>query len=211
MHRRSPHAPLKAIRLWRMRRRLEPISELDAALFREAIGPIREIVAPAPAPVPPRPVPRARMRERDEAEALQCSRQQPFALIDSRANEALAYRRDGISERIWRKLRRGQFSVQDEIDLHHQSVASADVLLRSFLLECRERHHLCVRVIHGKGLHSKAGTPVLKNLVETILRRRADVLAYSSAPTAMGGGGAVLVLLSRRQSGEQASPNLRAP
>ena len=183
-----------------MRRRPEPISELDAALFREAIGPIREIAAPAATPMPPKPVPRARMRERDEAEALLSSREQPFALTDSRASDSLAYRRDGISERIWRKLRRGQFAVQDEIDLHHQRVSEAEALLRAFLLECRERDHLCVRVVHGKGLHSKAGMPILKNLVETTLRRRSDVLAYTSAPAAMGGGGAVLVLLSRRQS-----------
>jgi len=194
-----------------MRRRPEPISEHDAALFRDAIGPVREIAAPAAPPTIPKPEPRARMRERDEAEALQSSREQPFALNDSRASDALAYRRDGISERIWRKLRRGQFAVQDEIDLHHHNAPQAEVLLRAFLLECRERDHLCVRIVHGKGLHSKAGMPILKNVVETTLRRRADVLAYVSAPAAMGGGGAVLVLLSRRQSGEQARQNPSAP
>ncbi len=194
-----------------MRRRPEPISEHDAALFREAIGPIREIAAPPATPMAPRPAPRARMRERDEAEALQSSREQPFASSDSRASDATAYRRDGISERIWRKLRRGQFAVQDEIDLHHQSVANAELLLRAFLLECREHGHLCVRVVHGKGLHSKAGVPILKNLVETTLRRRADVLAYTSGPAAMGGSGAVLVLLSHRQSGEQMSRYSLAP
>jgi DNA-nicking Smr family endonuclease len=54
-----------------------------------------------------------------------------------------------------------------------------------------------VRIVHGKGLHSDSGVPVLKNLVDRILRQRADVLAYHSAPAAQGGHGAVLVLLKR--------------
>jgi DNA-nicking Smr family endonuclease len=51
--------------------------------------------------------------------------------------------------------------------------------------------------VHGKGLHSDSGVPVLKNLVDRMLRQRADVLAFASAPAAQGGHGAVLVLLRR--------------
>jgi DNA-nicking Smr family endonuclease len=54
----------------------------------------------------------------------------------------------------------------------------------------------CVRIVHGKGLHSESGVPVLKNLVDRVLRQRADVLAFHSAPPAQGGHGAVLVLLA---------------
>ena len=54
----------------------------------------------------------------------------------------------------------------------------------------------CVRIVHGKGLHSESGVPVLKNLVDRVLRQRADVLAFHSAPGAQGGHGAVLVLLA---------------
>lgn len=53
--------------------------------------------------------------------------------------------------------------------------------------------------MHGKGLHSDSGVPVLKNLVDRLLRQRAEVLAYHSAPAAQGGQGAVLVLLGRQQ------------
>jgi DNA-nicking Smr family endonuclease len=57
----------------------------------------------------------------------------------------------------------------------------------------------CVRIVHGKGLHSETGVPVLKNLVDRLLRQRADVLAFHSAPPAQGGRGAVLVLLRQRR------------
>lgn len=187
-----------------MRRRTASVSEEDAALFRQAIGPVRAIEAPPAAPLPPRPVARARQHELDEREALQTSRFEPFAGDAATLGDGLAYRRDGISERIWRRLRRGQFALQDEIDLHQMDAATAERSLRGFLLDARSRDRLCLRIIHGKGLHSKAGAPVLKNLVEALLRRRAEVLAYVSAPPAMGGTGALLVLLSRRRAAEQA-------
>ena len=55
-----------------------------------------------------------------------------------------------------------------------------------------------MRIVHGKGLHGDSNAPVLKNLVDRLLRHRADVLAFHSAPPAQGGTGAVLVLLAKR-------------
>jgi len=55
-----------------------------------------------------------------------------------------------------------------------------------------------VRIVHGKGLNSDDSLPVLKNVVDRMLRQRADVLAFHSAPAAQGGTGAVLVLLAPR-------------
>ena len=70
--------------------------------------------------------------------------------------------------------------------------------LRAFLRDCR-RHGLgCVRIIHGKGRNSEDRLPVLKNLVDGLLRQRGDVLAFHSPPSAQGGSGAVLVLLEKR-------------
>jgi len=56
---------------------------------------------------------------------------------------------------------------------------------------------LCVKIIHDKGLRSRTHGPVLKRLVDSLLRRRADVLAFASAAPAEGGTGAVIVLLRR--------------
>ncbi|MEO5625059.1 MAG: Smr/MutS family protein, partial [Dokdonella sp.] len=63
--------------------------------------------------------------------------------------------------------------------------------------DCRHHDLLCVRIVHGKGLRSKAAGPVLKQLTDSMLRRRADVLAFTSARPAQGGTGAVIVLLQR--------------
>ncbi|MNT90815.1 putative DNA endonuclease SmrA [compost metagenome] len=72
------------------------------------------------------------------------------------------------------------------------------MMLREFLLEAHAHEHGCVRIIHGKGLQSDGGAPVLKNLVDRMLRQRNDVLAFHSAPPTQGGTGAMLVLLANR-------------
>src|SRR5690606_33306747 len=121
-------------------------------------------------------------------------------LLESGALEAgdeLRYRRDEIPPRVLRRLARGEYAAQDELDLHHADRAQAEALLRGFLKGAREDGLACVRIIHGKGLHSDSRVP-LKNLVDRLLRQRADVLAFHSAPAAQGGGGAVLVLLGKR-------------
>lgn len=169
--------------------------EDDAALFRSAIGPVRELPpTPAPPTAPkPRPVPRMARRDEDDA------RSEFHRLLDAgelESGDELRYRRDEVPPRVLRRLGRGEYAAQDELDLHHADRAQAEALLRGFLKGAREAGVACVRIIHGKGLHSDSRIPPLKNLVDRILRQRADVLAFHSAPAAQGGGGAVLVLLA---------------
>ena len=174
--------------------------EDDATLFRDAIGPVRALPErPAP-PSPPKPRPRAAMAERDELDARsEFVRAMDEPLLE--AGDALAFRRPEVPARTLQRLRRGEFAVQDELDLHLSAVREAEALLRAFIAGARDAGHGCVRVIHGKGLHStdafgRGGVPVLKNLVDRLLRQRADVLAFHSAPPRAGGTGAVLVLLA---------------
>ena len=180
-----------------------PVTEDDAALFREAIGEVRRLEAPPSVPERPRPSPRPRMRELDEALALRQSRQTGWFEATIDAAEALAYRRDEVPEKVLKALKRGQYSIGGELDLHQMRAAEAERWLREFLAESRAGGHACVRIIHGKGLRAAAGGSVLKALVDRMLRQRADVLAFASAPEAMGGTGAVLVLLARKRPGEQ--------
>ena len=105
---------------------------------------------------------------------------------------------------LLQRLKRGEIAVQEELDLHGADAREAEQLLRAFLHDARQHGVGCVRIIHGKGLHGAAsiassGMPVLKNLVDRMLRHRADVLAFHSAPPAQGGTGAVLVLLAPRR------------
>lgn len=175
--------------------RRNDISKADSNLFREAVGEVRRISVAAPALQKPRPVPRANQLRADEArirEELLSHALDPMIEV----GDELQHLKEGHAPRLLKRLRRGHFSVRAEIDLHQMSAAVARDAVRLFLDDCHRNGEYCVRIIHGKGLRSQRG-PVLKRLVDGMLRLRADVIAFASAPPTDGGTGAVIVLLQR--------------
>ena len=169
----------------------------DAALFRAAIGADRGKVRALPeAPLPPaapKPKPSAKMARRDEDAARDEFRHVLVAALE--AGDLLSHRREDVPQPVLRRLARGEYAAQEELDLHGLPARAAEALLREFLRDCRAHGVGCVRIVHGKGRNSEERLPVLKNLVDRVLRHRADVLAFHSPPAAQGGSGAVLVLL----------------
>ncbi|MFN2644322.1 MAG: Smr/MutS family protein [Burkholderiales bacterium] len=138
------------------------------------------------------PVPRQRLR--DERSALAESLG-PLSLDDAlEAGNELVYLRDGYPRDVLRKLRRGHWVVEDELDLHGMNRHGAALSVAEFLRHCRRRGRRCVRIVHGKGLGSRQREPVLKGFLRKWLLRD-EVLAFTQAPAAQGGSGAVLVLL----------------
>jgi DNA-nicking Smr family endonuclease len=169
----------------------------DAALFSAAVGDA------VPLRVPPR---HPRARPAQPAVAVQSLLDEHAALAESRESaldadaaletgEEAAYLRDGLSRQVLRKLRRGHWVVQAEVDLHGLTRAEARAALGEFLREAMRRARRCVRIVHGKGLGSKNREPVLKGKVRGWLAQREEVLAFCQAPATQGGGGALLVLL----------------
>ncbi|MGH8141206.1 MAG: Smr/MutS family protein, partial [Steroidobacteraceae bacterium] len=118
-------------------------------------------------------------------------------LYELQPGDELLFRRVGVPESVLRRLRRGHYRVDSEIDLHGLTVAEAMAQLSAFLREARARDLRCIRIIHGKGLRSGTRGPVLKNSVNALLQRADPVLAFASARPAAGGTGATLVLLAR--------------
>ena len=142
------------------------------------------------------------MKEADEAEVMQqLFDPSPEWLDDYEAasGESLSYRHDGVQITTLRKLRRGQYRLEAELDLHGQTVAMAKQSLTAFLADCAERGHKCVRIIHGKGNRSGQRGPVLKASVDYWLRQRQNVLAFCSARPVDGGTGALMVLLRSKR------------
>jgi DNA-nicking Smr family endonuclease len=171
----------------------------ETRLFREAVRDVRPLRqrAPAAAPRAPRPArPRARFTRADRAAVLKESLDSAGADPELISGETLVFHRPQVQAAVLRKLRRGEYRVQREIDLHGLTVAEAKVALRQFLISALEQQVRCVRIIHGKGLRSGHRGPVLKSAVSAVLRRTGAVLAYVSARQVDGGTGAVYVLLS---------------
>ncbi|MBV8209369.1 MAG: Smr/MutS family protein [Burkholderiaceae bacterium] len=140
--------------------------------------------------------PQALQRERDNRAVLAESLNDCIG-VDSllETDEALSYRRPGVSADSLRKLRRSFWVVQAELDLHGHRVAEAHEALGEFLRESIQHGLRCVRIVHGKGRGSRDGVPVLKGKVRVWLARRSEVIAFCQARPADGGAGALLVLL----------------
>ena len=171
--------------------------EAERNLFARAVG----VVQPLPdrkhtrlAPVPVEPV--ARQFQQDEAAALRDSLSDGFdvsTLLDT--DEALSFRRPGIGVDVIQKLRKGDWSIQREIDLHGLRSDEARVALAEFIRQAHRQGLRCVRVVHGKGLGSPGKTPVLKSKVHSWLVQKNQVMAFVQAKPAEGGAGALVVLL----------------
>ena len=174
------------------------VSDEDKSLFAQAVGPVRSIRAPQQVIHRSKPEPEPRQALLDEARVVGELMSSAIDPGDIEVGEEISYVKEGVAPRVLRNLKRGQYSIRDEIDLHQMTVAVARDAMKQFLDENRRDDRLCVKIIHGKGLRSRAAGPVLKRLVDSLLRRRNDVIAFASAKPAEGGTGATLVLLKHR-------------
>lgn len=172
-------------------------NEDDSAAFRKAMAGIRPLKANKVAPQPPKPGARASFTRADQRRVLKESLDTAADLAFAETGEELLYRSPALAESSFRKLRRGQFSVTAELDLHGLTQKMARAALNEFLAECALERRACVRIIHGKGKRSGHRGPVLKPAINRWLRRHEPVLGFATARPVDGGTGAVYVLLRR--------------
>jgi len=174
----------------------------DIALFRNAVKDAAPINKARTADVQrAKPKPIAAQRTADELAALEASQLAMYPSpmswdIGADIEDEQSYLRGGVSPDLLRKLRRGQWTINAEIDLHNHTQDEAHEALMTFMRIARASGHRCVRIIHGKGLSSHQKIPVLRNKVRRWLQQKDEVLAYCEPRPNGGGSGAVLVLLS---------------
>ncbi len=168
----------------------------DARLFRDAVRDVKPLTNERPPPAARKPPARARFTRADRHAVLKESLSGESDDPSIGFGDELVFHRAGVPKTVLRKLRRGQYRVEAELDLHGLTLGDAKQVMRGFLLEALRRGLRCIRIIHGKGLRSGHRGPVLKSAVSGMLRRTAAVVAYSSAHQVDGGTRAVYVLLS---------------
>ena len=172
-------------------------AEAEKNLFVRAAGKVQ------PLRHPPRvllatdqPPPIAVQQQLDEQRVLLEAISDEFdatTLLD--VDDALSFRRPGVGTDVTRRLRKGHWSIQREIDLHGLRREDAREALSAFIREAHRHGVRCVRVVHGKGLGSPGKTPVLKGKVQSWLVQKKEVLAFVQARGDEGGAGALVVLL----------------
>ncbi|MDB5860581.1 MAG: hypothetical protein JWQ76_4270 [Ramlibacter sp.] len=171
--------------------------DADKNLFERAAGAVQRLPSHGRvhhAPEPPAPIPA--QRQLDDQRVLKEAISDQFdASTLLEVDEAMSFRRPGIGIVVARKLRRGHWSIQRELDLHGFRTEDAREALAAFLREALRQGMRCVRVVHGKGLGSPGKTPVLKGKVHGWLVQKEEVLAFVQARADEGGAGALVVLL----------------
>lgn len=171
--------------------------EDDISLFREAVRDVRQKAPSEHVTLTGKRLSTLpRSRQADDAQVMRELLDEPDELFES--GDTLSYRAEGIQDSVVRKLRRGQYRIERELDLHGLNRDRAKEAVVRFLALCQDQDLRCVRIIHGKGNGSPNSGPVIKSLLDGWLRKRRDVLAFCSARQADGGTGAVYVLLRRR-------------
>jgi DNA-nicking Smr family endonuclease len=176
-------------------------AKAEKELFSRAIGPVKALPAKhlhkaQLAPAQPAPIPV--QHQLDELAVMREALSDGFdaeTLLDT--DEALSFRRPGMGPDVVRKLRRGGWSIQRQLDLHGLRREDARDALAVFIREAHKAGMRCVRVVHGKGLGSPGKTPVLKGRVQSWLIQKSEVLAFVQARPAEGGAGALVVLLAQ--------------
>ena len=172
-----------------------PKSERD--LFRRSVGDVTPVRQDRVHLQPDKPEPIAAQRLADEAAVIKEMTEGFFDTEAAETGDELLYKTPGIQDKVFKKLRRGQFAVSAELDLHGYTVQHAKDCLSDFLRQCVNRNQRCVRIIHGKGLRSRQGRPTIKSRIGKWLQQRQEVLAYCSARQVDGGTGAIYVLLKK--------------
>lgn len=122
----------------------------------------------------------------------------PFDIADT--DEYIEGSVHGLDHHLVRKLRRGEYAVQEHLDLHGLNREEARKEVAKFIKASQKRGLRCVLIVHGRGFHSKDQIPVLKEKIKSWLTRGSIgtlVLAFTSARQYDGGTGAVYVLLRR--------------
>lgn len=173
------------------------IPDADTRLFRSSVGEVTRIKHDFVEQKPRKPAPVPRQRIADEQAVIRSLAESPFTARETNAGDELYFKRPGIQQRVMEKLRRGQFTIEKELDLHGMTVADADAALKRFLSFCRRNGYQCIRIIHGKGHGSRDRKPVIKNMLNQWLQKNNQILAFCSARSADGGTGAVYVLLKK--------------
>jgi DNA-nicking Smr family endonuclease len=172
-------------------------ADAESDLFQRAAGKVQRLPAHGRVHHAPEPVaPIAAQRQLDDQRVLKEAISDEFdASTLLEVDDAMSFRRPGVGIDVARKLRRGEWTIQAEIDLHGLRSDDAREALAGFLRGAVKQGLRCLRVVHGKGLGSPGKTPVLKGKVHSWLVQKDEVLAFVQARGDEGGAGAVVVLL----------------
>lgn len=188
------------------------IEEEEKKLFREFVGDVEPLTEPGH---------RLKIPVDRNSPALVSRRMAAVKVNDSEDNflageehvprvkplDTLSFKRDGVQNGVFRRLKQGHYAVESSLDLHRLTVVQARKEVLAFIRDCVAHDIRCASITHGKG-EQRENPALLKSCVNYWLPQLDDVLAFHSAPRHSGGLGATFILL-RKSAGKKAANRLR--
>lgn len=117
----------------------------------------------------------------------------------------LDFKRPGIQNGVFRKLKQGRYDSEARLDLHRMRVVQARVAVFEFIEQSIELGLRTVMIVHGRGEKKaeKEQSAILKGCVNHWLQELDAVQAFHSAQPQHGGTGAAYVLLRKSEQQKQ--------
>ena len=183
------------------------MADADDKLFREELQGVQRLQTPARVALNRSPVSELAIAARREAAQRELSAERNFLTLDYvdmlDPYYPLEFKRPGVQNGVFRKLKQGKYAMDARLDLHRMTVEQAREQVFGFLREAAAYDLRNVMIVSGRGTHSQAPEAVLKSYVNKWLPEFDDVQAYCSAIPAHGGTGAVYVMLKKSEKKKQ--------
>lgn len=181
--------------------------------FRELMAGVEPLKGEKVADIRQAFAPTLAQRERQRAAAAEPEAAPGAALSDQVEHwveplDAISWRRDGVQDGVFRRLKRGRYSMAASLNLHQQTVRQARQSLAHFIHDCYERGVRNALIIHGMGRDSKPRPALLKSLCAQWLPQLEPVLALHTARPEHGGAGACYVIIRKNNAAKIATKEL---
>ncbi|MDN3612235.1 DNA endonuclease SmrA [Vibrio ostreicida] len=173
--------------------------ENDLGLFMEMMGDVKPIKHDTTEHKKHHHVTEAQLAKRDAAVWLSEGDSEQLSLDHApmlHPHDVIEFKRDGVQDGVYRKLRLGKYPIQGKLDLHRHTLKEARQAVVKFLRQCNKMDIRTVLIVHGRG--EKSSPPaLLKSYVAQWLQQLRDVQCVHSAQHFHGSTGAVYVLLRK--------------
>ncbi|MBL4239889.1 DNA endonuclease SmrA [Vibrio fluvialis] len=175
------------------------MSQDDFDLFQQMMGDVKPIKHDTAELKKSYSVSEAQLAKREAAVSLSDG-DPDYLSIDHapmiKPDDLIEFKRDGVQDGVYRKLRLGKYPIQARLDLHRKTLKEARNEVVSFLKQCMTMDIRTVMIVHGRG--EKSNPPALmKSFVANWLSQIQDVQCAHSAQRFHGGNGAVYILLKK--------------
>ncbi|OEF25037.1 DNA endonuclease SmrA [Vibrio rumoiensis] len=171
----------------------------DLELFQQMMGDVKPIEQDTAIKLKDRVLTEAHLARRQAAVSLADENEEYLSLDNApmlKPNDILEYKKDGVQDGVFRKLRLGKYPITAKLDLHRRTLKQAREDVVSFLRQAQRLDTRSVLIVHGKGERSNPPA-LMKSYIATWLEQITDVMCFHSAQPFHGGSGAVYVLIKK--------------